>query len=44
VTSELMTQGAHVVSIDANHLPSGTYYYVLTSGDVRLIRQLVIAR
>jgi hypothetical protein len=34
--------GERTVSVDATTLTSGTYNYVLTSGDVRLVRQLTI--
>lgn len=34
--------GERVISVDASTLVSGTYNYVLTSGDVRLVRQMTV--
>jgi hypothetical protein len=36
--------GDHVVTLDASALPSGTYFYTLTSGDVRLTREMIVGR
>ncbi|HET6510684.1 MAG TPA: choice-of-anchor D domain-containing protein, partial [Candidatus Kapabacteria bacterium] len=36
--------GEQVISLDASTLASGTYNYVLTSEDVRLVRQLTVVR
>jgi hypothetical protein len=44
VTAERMSQGLHTVTIDATGLPSGTYYYILTSGSTRLMRQLIVTK
>lgn len=41
VVNERMS-GERTIELDASTLPSGTYNYVLTSGDVRLVRQLTI--
>jgi hypothetical protein len=39
-----MSQGQHTVSLDAKQLPSGTYFYVLESGSVRLMRSMVVTK
>lgn len=39
--SGTLAKGEHLVSLNLGALPAGTYYYVLTSGDVRLARQIV---
>ncbi len=39
-----LSTGDHTLSIDAKGLASGTYYYVVTSGDVRLTRQMVLVK
>jgi len=39
-----LSSGNHVLSIDAKELPSGVYYYMLTSGEVRLTRQMVLIK
>jgi hypothetical protein len=44
ITNERMSAGFHTLTIDAHSLPSGTYYYVLTSGETRLMRQLVLTK
>jgi hypothetical protein len=36
--------GEHSVTVNTHGLASGTYYYVLTSGSVRLVRQLTVTR
>lgn len=36
--------GTQRVSIESNDLPAGTYNYVMTSGDIRLVRQMTIVR
>ncbi len=32
--------GRHTVTFDASHLPTGTYYYILQVGEIRLVRRL----
>ncbi len=39
-----LSSGTQTVTIDAKGLPSGTYFYMLTSGDVRLTRQLSLVK
>ena len=39
-----MTRGDYSVKVDAKDLASGTYYYVLTSGQTRLTKQLVVVK
>ena len=39
-----MTAGDHSVTLDAKDLASGTYFYALTSGDVRLTREMILVR
>ena len=39
-----LSTGDHTLTIDAKGLASGTYYCVLTSGDVRLTRQIVLVK
>jgi len=39
-----MGAGPHVAEVKASELPSGTYFYVLTSGDVRLARQMTVVK
>jgi hypothetical protein len=39
-----LSLGDHTLATDTKELASGTYFYVLTSGDIRLIRSLVVAR
>jgi hypothetical protein len=39
-----LSSGSHVLAIDAKELPSGAYYYMLTSGDIRLVRQMVLVK
>jgi hypothetical protein len=39
-----MTAGDHTVRLNASGLASGTYFYSLTSGEVRLTRQLVLQK
>lgn len=36
--------GDHKVTVDTHSLASGTYYYVLTSGTTRLVRQLTVTK
>ncbi len=36
--------GSQLVKLDAKGLPSGTYFYTFTSGDVRLMRQLSLIK
>jgi hypothetical protein len=36
--------GDHKLTVDTHSLASGTYYYVLTSGTVRLVRQLTVTK
>jgi hypothetical protein len=44
VMNQRMTEGSYTVTIDASNLASGTYYYSLTSGNVRLTRQMVLVK
>jgi hypothetical protein len=39
----MMTTGNHAIALDAKQLPSGTYFYVLQSGDTRLVRSFILA-
>src|SRR5581483_9581084 len=39
-----LTAGDHSITLDAQDLPSGTYYYELTSGSIRLTRHLTLLR
>jgi len=39
-----LAQGTQTVALDAKGLPSGTYFYMLTSGDVRLTRQMSLIK
>jgi hypothetical protein len=32
------------VNFDASNLPSGTYMYMLESGSIRLVRQIILTR
>jgi hypothetical protein len=36
--------GDHTIGLDARDLPSGTYFYVVTAGDVRLAREMVLVK
>lgn len=36
--------GTHQVTVDALDLASGTYFYVLTSNDVQLVRQMTVTK
>ncbi len=36
--------GSHTVTFDAQHLPSGIYYYVLASEEARLVRKLLFVK
>ncbi len=36
--------GIHTVTFDAQHLPSGAYFYVLEAGAVKLVRKLLLAK
>jgi len=44
VLDQRMDAGSFEVTIDAKGLPSGTYFYMLTSGDVRLTRQMTLIK
>jgi hypothetical protein len=44
VASGMFGYGQNEIEIDASDLASGTYMYVLTSGDVRLVQQMVVAK
>jgi hypothetical protein len=44
VMNQRMGEGSYTVTIDASNLASGTYYYSLTSGNVRLTRQMVLVK
>jgi hypothetical protein len=39
-----VSDGLHTVNFDARDLPSGTYVYVLESGNTRLVRQLILTK
>ena len=39
-----VSEGQHTVNFDAGTLPSGTYVYVLESGSIRLVRQLILTK
>ena len=39
-----MTSGDHSITLDAKDLASGRYFYTLTSGNIRLIRQMILVR
>jgi len=39
-----LAQGTQTLALDAKGLPSGTYFYMLTSGDVRLTRQMSLIK
>lgn len=39
-----LSAGTQTLAINAKGLPSGTYFYSLTSGNVRLIRQLTLVK
>ena len=39
-----VSEGQHSVNFDARDLPSGTYVYMLESGSIRLVRQLILTR
>jgi hypothetical protein len=39
-----LAEGTQTLPIDAKRLPSGTYFYMLTSGNVRLTRQLSLIK
>jgi hypothetical protein len=43
VVSERMN-GKQTLSLDATALPAGTYSYVLTADEVRLVRQMIVVR
>jgi hypothetical protein len=44
VMNQHIDQGSYTVTIDASNLASGTYYYSLASGDVRLTRQMLLVK
>ncbi|MDP4198303.1 MAG: choice-of-anchor D domain-containing protein [Bacteroidota bacterium] len=39
-----LNTGNNVVSLDARDLASGTYFVVLTSGDIRLTREMILSK
>jgi hypothetical protein len=39
-----MPEGENTATLDARGLPSGTYFYILECGDVRLARQMVVVK
>jgi hypothetical protein len=39
-----MAAGEHSVTFNAHALASGTYYYVMTSGTTRLVRQMTVTK
>jgi|GEM_PF-759744 len=43
VNGELMP-GRHVVRWDASEMPSGIYFYTMTSGEVRLTRRMILLK
>jgi hypothetical protein len=36
--------GSHAVVFEAKNLPSGTYFYVMQAGEVRLVRRLMLVK
>ncbi|HWF44533.1 MAG TPA: choice-of-anchor D domain-containing protein [Candidatus Kapabacteria bacterium] len=44
VMNQHIDEGSYTVTIDASNLASGTYYYSLTSGDIRLTRQMLLVK
>ena len=44
LVNERMSQGHHTAHIDARDIPSGVYYYTLTSGSVKLSKQMVVTK
>jgi len=36
--------GAHTIQVDATHLPSGIYFYRLTSNDLHQTRKMVVSK
>ena len=42
--SELKSAGNYEVSFNANELPSGVYFYTLTSGDFVQTRKMILAK
>ncbi|MDP4197938.1 MAG: choice-of-anchor D domain-containing protein [Bacteroidota bacterium] len=39
-----LSLGDHAITLDATDLASGTYFYVLTSGDIRLTREMILSK
>lgn len=44
VTDAPYAAGSHQVTLDATDLVSGTYFYVLTSGNIQLVRQMTVSK
>lgn len=43
-TNEYYPAGTHEVKVDASTLTSGTFFYVLSTGDVKLTRQMTLVK
>jgi hypothetical protein len=39
-----LTEGQHDIKLDVKTLPSGTYFYTLESGSIRLAREMVVTK
>lgn len=44
VTSGMYSEGSHEVDVTASDLVSGTYFYVLTSSETRLVQTMVVEK
>jgi hypothetical protein len=44
LVSGRVSEGQHTVNFDAHELGSGTYIYLLESGNTRLVRQMILAK
>jgi hypothetical protein len=44
VVSGMLSSGAHTVAFDVKEFASGTYFCVLESGDVRLMRRIAVVK
>jgi hypothetical protein len=40
----MLPEGIQTVHLDAKDLPNGTYFYTMTSGDVRLAREMIVLK
>jgi hypothetical protein len=44
LVSQVMQAGTHEAKFNGSNLPDGVYYYRLLSGDISLVKKLMVSR